>query len=191
MREGRTYSGYVSPDGAGWMLVGRHTISPSRELANRCIHRHFRPPRPPAGQKPSWQHSTQDHGTMVPLTGTVFSAIISALTGSKCGISLRIRDRTSRPTSDSTTCTSFFECQFLLAMHYASDSATVAVSQALFRRAARNGNGNQDPGDFWSQVESPPVGLTTSAFLTYHCVMVPAPAARSPEPWEACKPKRR
>ncbi len=32
VREGRTYSGYVSPDGAGWMLVGRHTVSPSRAL---------------------------------------------------------------------------------------------------------------------------------------------------------------
>ena len=32
VREGRTYSGYVSPDGIGWMLVGRHTISPSRVL---------------------------------------------------------------------------------------------------------------------------------------------------------------
>ena len=32
VREGRTYSGYVSPDGADWMLVGRHTISASRAL---------------------------------------------------------------------------------------------------------------------------------------------------------------
>ena len=32
VREGRTYSGYVSPDGVDWMLVGRHTISASRAL---------------------------------------------------------------------------------------------------------------------------------------------------------------
>ncbi|MGD8473955.1 MAG: DUF1349 domain-containing protein [Anaerolineae bacterium] len=32
VREGRSYSGYVSPDGADWMLVGRHTVSGSRAL---------------------------------------------------------------------------------------------------------------------------------------------------------------